>query len=629
MRNCKPRPIRGTIDAVEPAKALPEQEPQTESARRASGRLSLGLKLSYGMPSFAGAAMAVPIAVHMTKFYSDTVGVALGFIALAQALARAFDAITDPLMGWISDRTRTRWGRRRPYIAIGAPVSAIFFVGLFAPPESLDSLAAAGWFTVMIFGFFVLHTIYGIPHYGLGAELTSDYHERNSLFAYREFCILAGTMVAAAVPSIVVSRLKAGGVEQALAERQVYFWLAAVMSTLVVLLYWWLCYRVPENPEYYSRKPNPLVPGVRRVLRNRPFRILLLCYLITSVTGAIPGIFLPFYLQYVLGLENWLELLGGMLLVYFGSGMLSVPLFWLRLARRWGKRNAWLLHYVLGMTASLSLFAIPSIWPGAAGILPVYVVLLWAGTAFGSGFVLAPSMQADVIDYDELYTGRRREAQYGALWAIVFKFALIPSVSIPLAILASVGFEPNVEQTETVKWTIRAIYGIAPATMQLAAMCIAFLYPISHDVHAAVLAGIEAHRNREPARDPLTGRTLPPPEDRGLDEETGWFLDHFSPGELSRALRRGRGALVRDAWLWLGISALVCVGFTLYTVWGLGDLSEQPGPAVVLSVMVAGIGLTGICFHAIRLRASRRARSVSDQEIRAHVEVGRLLSQRR
>ena len=104
------------MQSVEPA-AVSERTP---AAPEPSTRLAVGLKLAYGMPAFAGAAMAVPIAVHMTKFYSDTVGVALGFIALAQALARVFDAITDPLMGWISDRTNTRWGRRRPWIFIGA-----------------------------------------------------------------------------------------------------------------------------------------------------------------------------------------------------------------------------------------------------------------------------------------------------------------------------------------------------------------------------------------------------------------------------------------------------------------------------------------------------------------------------
>ena len=101
-------------------------------------RLPLGLKLAYGLPSFPGSAMAIPIGVYMTKFYSDTVGVALGFIALAQVLARSVDAVSDPLMGWISDRTRTRWGRRRPWMLLGAPFAAISMVVLFGPPSDID-----------------------------------------------------------------------------------------------------------------------------------------------------------------------------------------------------------------------------------------------------------------------------------------------------------------------------------------------------------------------------------------------------------------------------------------------------------------------------------------------------------
>jgi GPH family glycoside/pentoside/hexuronide:cation symporter len=561
------------MQSVEPA-AVSERTPP---APEPSARLAIGLKLAYGMPAFAGAAMAVPIAVHMTKFYSDTVGVALGFIALAQALARVFDAITDPLMGWISDRTNTRWGRRRPWIFVGAPIAVIFFVMLFAPPSDLDPPRAVAWFTISIFGFFVLNTIYGIPHYGLGPELTSDYQERNSLFAYREGCILLGTMLAAAIPSIAIGQLKQEGMSQADAERQVYRVFAVICSALMVLLYWWMCYRVPENPEYYKRKPNPLIPGVRRVLRNRPFRILLACYLITSLTGAIPGIFMPYYLQYVLGLENWSEHLGGGLLTYFGAGFLSDAL------------------------------------------VPVYVVLAWAGAAFGCGFVVGPSIQADVIDYDELYTGKRREAQYGALWAIAAKFAVIPSASIALSIMAAAGFEPNVAQTETVRWTIRAIYGLAPASMLVIGLCVAVFFPINERIHREVIAGIRAHREGRMALDPLTGRELPPPADRGIDEETGWYLDHFSRRELRRAVAQGHGVLARDARLGVAFSALACGAFSWYTVHALSDLSVQPGPDVVLSVIGAGIGLTGLCFHAVRVRAARLAAAVPDHDIRAHV----------
>jgi GPH family glycoside/pentoside/hexuronide:cation symporter len=600
-----------------------------ESERRAAARLPLGVKLAYGLPSLAGAAMAVPIAIHMTKFYSDNVGVALGYIALGQAVARAFDAISDPLMGWISDRTRSRWGRRRPWIAIGAPLAAVFFVALFAPPLGLDPLEGAAWFTGSIFLFFVLNTIYEIPRYGLGAELTADYHERSSLFAWRDGALLAGTMLAAAGPSFAVRWLRAQGVEQAAAERTAYLWFAVTLATLLVLLYGWLVLRVRENPEFSRRAPNPLVPGVRRVLRNRPFRILLACYLATGVTGAIPGIFLPYYLQYVLRLERWLEHMGPLLLVYFGSGFLSIPL-WLALTRRFGKRDVWIWHYVVGITASLGLYFLPLAVGGTAALGPLYLLLVWGGAGFGSGTFLAPSMQADVIDYDELYTGKRREAQYGALWGIATKFAVIPSASIPLAVLAAAGFVPNQPQSESVVWTIRLIDGVLPATMSLCAMLLAVRFPITEPVHRKIREGIEAQRRGEDALDPLTGRRLEPPSARGVEEDTGWFLDHFSPGELRRALRSGAPALLRDVRRTLAAAALLFIAIVGVAAHSVEDWNKQPGALAVVGVPFAGLALASICFHAIRLRAARRARreGIPSGDLSAHLELVARLNQR-
>ena len=97
--------------------------------------LPLRLRLAFGAPSFAGAAMAIPLAIHLTIFYSDVVLVPLGWIALAKAISRAFDAMTDSVMGWVSDRTRSRWGRRRPYMAVGAPAAASSSSPCSRPPR--------------------------------------------------------------------------------------------------------------------------------------------------------------------------------------------------------------------------------------------------------------------------------------------------------------------------------------------------------------------------------------------------------------------------------------------------------------------------------------------------------------
>jgi GPH family glycoside/pentoside/hexuronide:cation symporter len=532
-------------------------------------------------------------------------------------------------MGWISDRTRTRWGRRRPWIALGAPLAAVFFVMLFTPPEHLSPTGGAVWFTASIFLFFVLNTIYGIPHYGLGPELTSDYHERSSLFAWRDASGLLGTIVAAVVPSIAMRVMRARGVDPHVAEREIYATFAIVMAVTLVLLYWWLVLRVRENPAHYRRAPNPLVPGVRRVLRNRPFRILLSCYLVSAVTGAIPGIFLPYYLQYVLGIDNWLERQGLLLLAYLGSGLLSVPI-WLRLTRRFGKRDVWVWHYALGGLAALSLYFLPLVATGDSAIPILYTVLVFAGAGFGCGTFLPPSMQADVIDYDELYTGKRREAQYGALWGIATKFAVIPSASIPLAVLAGVGFVPNAVQSETVTETIRSIYGLAPATIAFVAMYVSSRFPLTEAVHRAVLEGVAAHARGESARDPLSGKLLAPPSDRGLDEDTGWFLDHFSPGELRRALTRGFGNLERDSITALAAAGLICFGSAGAAWHSVSGLAEEPGAFSVLSVALAGLALAAACFHAIRIGAARRAQhaGLSPSQLQAHLDILETLDQR-
>jgi GPH family glycoside/pentoside/hexuronide:cation symporter len=316
-------------------------------------------------------------------------------------------------------------------------------------------------------------------------------------------------------------------------------------------------------------------------------------------------------------------------MVYFGCGFLSIPA-WLRLTHRFGKRDVWVWHYVIGLSASLSLYFLPLFATGTTALAPLYVILVWAGIGFGSGALLAPSMQADVIDYDELYTGRRREAQYGALWGIATKFAVIPSASIPLAILAAVGFVPNQAQAEDVVWTIRLIDGIAPATMSALAMLLAVRFPITERVHREVLAGIEAHKRGESARDPLTGRMLPPPSERGVPEETGWFLDHFSAGELRRALGAGARTLQRDASRAFGAAVLTCLGIIVLAGASVSDWNTEPGAVAVVGVPFAGLALAAACFHALRVRAARRATrdGFPTADVHAHLENAHRFDQR-
>jgi GPH family glycoside/pentoside/hexuronide:cation symporter len=257
------------------------------TAAHTSEPLTLKTKLLYGAPSFAGAGMVIPIFINMPKFYADTVLVPLGYLAMAIAIARSLDALSDPLMGWISDHTHTRLGRRRPYILLGAPLCGIAFFCLLNPPAALTGGRAAMWFGTTFILYFIFHTVYVLPHYALGPELTQNYNERSTLFAWRESFTILGTIVAAAAP----------GALQAfhMTERRSFFWLGIFFGILLSVLYGLLVLNIKERPDFVARESNPLVPGVRRALRNRPFAILLASYVVGSIAGAIPATMMPFF----------------------------------------------------------------------------------------------------------------------------------------------------------------------------------------------------------------------------------------------------------------------------------------------------------------------------------------------
>jgi len=578
------------------------------AAPSAFQRLPLRIIVAYGAPSVAGAAMVIPLNIHLPDFYANTVLVPLGLIALVTALARSFDALTDPLMGWISDRTRTRWGRRLPYIAVGAPLTAVAFVSLFSPPVWLDASEAATWLALWYTAYFLFHTVYVIPHYGLGPELTFEFDDRNRLFVWREAFVIFGIMAAAVVPPLLIK--SSGNV------RDGYFGFAAIFATLLVLLFANLLFQVREHPEFSQREPNPLVPGVRRMWRNRAFRVLLCVYMVGSLTGQIPSLLMPFFTRYVIRPEDPDKWIGIFLGTFMLSALLALP-FWLWLAHRYGKREAWLASYVPAVIAGVGLFFV-----GEGDYWTTLILLAIGGPNLSAGLFLGPSMQADTIDYDELHTAKRREAQYGGVWNILTKFAAIPSSSVPLAVLASLGYVPNVAQSETVTFALRVIFCLLPAMTAVVAFGVGLYYPITREAHRQILDGIERHKRGEPAVDPVTGWLLPPPRQRGLDERTGWFLDHFSLGELRSYVERGIGPLWIRCCACVGLSLLVMLVAGATALHSVRDVLSDPGVLASLSIVVAGFfGFTPLCFHAVRLAALRQlaASPIDPAIVKAHI----------
>jgi GPH family glycoside/pentoside/hexuronide:cation symporter len=325
---------------------------------------------------------------------------------------------------------------------------------------------------------------------------------------------------------------------------------------------------------------------------------------------------MPFYTAYVIRPDDVPLWLGIYLFTYFFSGFLFLPA-WVWAARRFGKRGTWLASFAMGITGGPALFFL-----GEGDAVLLTILLVWTGSAFGAALFLGPAIQADVIDYDELHTGKRREAQYAAFWSILPKFVVIPSASIPIAILGSLGYVPGApSQNPAVVLAIRSIFALVPASFSVFAFFIARRLPITEPTHRAIRAGIDAHRRGETVLDPLSGEVLPPPRERGVPEEAAWFLDHFSHRELVRLLGGSAARLVAGVALWAGGFLVLCVTAAWFVHRSLAGTESSPGIAPVVGVLVAGLTFSASLFHLLRLRPALwvARRGVPEVQLRAHI----------
>lgn len=462
----------------------------TVSRSRAS-TLTAAVRIAYAGPAFALAAVGIPIYVHLPKFYTDVVGVSVGTVGLLLMASRIFDGILDPVVGYWSDRTRTRWGRRRPWIVgASAPLAAALFL-LFSPP--VTGAAAAWWLGTTLFAVFLLWTIVIVPYESLGPELTFDYDERTSLLALRDGALLAGTLVAAASPAIAAAALGGSGPD---AEAARFRAIALVYGPVIVAACVLCAWRVRERPPR-DRGPGEAAGGAfdsaRAMAANRPFRILLGSYSIAALGSNLPGTLILFYVEYVLRSEHS----DVFMLLYLVTGIAFLPA-WVRAASRADKKTAWLAATAINTG---SFFGVYFLGAGDEVLYGLLVVL--SGIGFGAVVAIPSSMQADVIDYDELLTGVRREGSYLGVWSVARKAAAALGVGAGLGVLQVAGYAPNAAQTETVTHTLSALYALFPCLCNAAGFALALAYPIGRGKHQEILAAIESRRRGVEVVDPL------------------------------------------------------------------------------------------------------------------------------
>ena len=415
-----------------------------QKSAKSSETISLITLIDYNIPTIGVGFMFFLVSLYLMKFATDILLISPVMMGFIFGLSRIWDAITDPLAGYLSDRTNFSMGRRRPWMMASAPFVCFSFIMIWYQPFELSVEFSSLWIAVAVLLFYSAMTAFNVPHHSLGAELSPNYHERTKVFGVRHMVWNCGSLLALlAMHQLIVGNN----------PRKDAFDIALIAGLITFALIIWTVFRTQERKEYQGRGEKNPVTAFADVLKNKHAVLLLVVFFIENLGFATIGILTPYVAEYVVLRPERTAIY---ILTYLVPCILSVPV-WISLSKRIGKKKTWLISMVLTGLGFGGMFFL------SAGADTLILLLAFVcGVGAGSGAAMAPSIQSDVIDYDEYLTGKRKEGTYFASWNLVFKTATGITFMITGFVLGASGFVPNQDQTESAKFAILFLYAIFP-----------------------------------------------------------------------------------------------------------------------------------------------------------------------
>lgn len=446
-----------------------------------AGGLGWGTKLLYGTGESVNVITITAIGMYYLFFLTDYAGLSPALAGAVFMIGRIWDALIDPLMGIVTDRTRTKWGRRRPYLLLAAiPVGLLFFL-MWSYPGTGSVAWNAVYFIVTYMLFMSSLTLYYVPYLSLVAELTDDYHERTSVNNFRIVVQLIMGLVAAVIPKMI-----ADGYADAFAGyRAMGLTVGLFILSIPILLFFRT--RERELPQAAALQHPRFWRELGHAMESRPFRLLLLLYVGCYAAANVVEGFVIYYMKYWLDRE---EEMSALLVTVIVAGVATLPL-WTKLSKSLGKKKT--IQYGLAVWA-VGQLAWLMLTPDSPSYL-VYVIGAVTGIGYGVAHVIPWSMLPDVLDADEWRTGRRQEGLYAGVMTFFMKTANSLAIFLIGVVLGAAGYVANEVQNGTVQWTIRLMMTFAPGLFIAAGLAAAFLYPLGQKEYEHIRKELNDRRN--------------------------------------------------------------------------------------------------------------------------------------
>jgi Na+/melibiose symporter-like transporter len=430
-------------------------------------KLRLATLLTYAAPAMPLGMLGLPLLVYLPDFWSGTMGMKFATVGIVLGLVRLMDVFVDPTIGRLSDTSTSRFGRRKPFIAMAIPIAVAGAIGLFFPPVGSGAVWLFIFYALVTWGW----TILSIPYWAWGAELSGDYKERQRITSFREGGTIIGILVAAVAPVALGITSTAGGA-------QLLVVMTIALATPFVLAALW---KVPDKAVARPETPIRLIDAIRVAAANAPFRRLISTWLLNGLANGLPAALFLMVCDQAL---HDPKAHGPLLLVYFAAGVLSVPL-WLWLAKRIGKHQAWIVSLLVTAFAFSFVPLVPHI-----GIWFFCLISVFTGSGLGADFTIPPAIQADVVDLDELRSGERRSGLFFAASTMAQKAGNFLAVGIAYPILQLVGFTAHGPNGPFQIACLLIMYCIVPSLLKLICALILRGFPLGEHEQTALRAEI-------------------------------------------------------------------------------------------------------------------------------------------